>query len=255
MEPEVSIIIITKQEEKCLPRLLASIKNQTFKNYEVIVSDAQSTDRTREIAESYGCKIVEGGLPSTGRNNGARVAKGNILIFFDADVSIPKDFLKENIKEFKRRNLACATAIYVPISHRIDDKVIMFLYNFWARIMEPFIPYAGGVCIISSKDVFKKTGGFNEKLIIVEDNAFVRSCTKFGKFKILKGAPLFYDVRRLEKEGRLRLVLKYSYHGVYRILFDDPSKAPFNYVYHGDVEVKRGKSFDDQDFQRVINKI
>ena len=79
----LSIIIITKNEEKCLPRLLESIKRQNFRDYEIIVSDAQSTDRTREIALAYGCKIVEGGLPSVGRNNGARVAKGEILLFLE----------------------------------------------------------------------------------------------------------------------------------------------------------------------------
>ena len=76
-----SIIIPTYNEEEYLPVLLESIKKQDFDDYEVIVADANSTDRTREIAEEYGCIVVDGGLPGVGRNNGARVAKGEYLLF------------------------------------------------------------------------------------------------------------------------------------------------------------------------------
>ena len=72
----LSIIIPTYNEEEYLPVLLDSIKSQSFDDYEIIVADANSTDKTREIAESYGCIVVAGGLPAVGRNNGAKIAKG-----------------------------------------------------------------------------------------------------------------------------------------------------------------------------------
>ena len=65
-------------EEEYLPVLLDSIKEQSFKDYEIIVADANSTDRTREIAEEYGCTVVDGGMPAVGRNRGPEVAKGEI---------------------------------------------------------------------------------------------------------------------------------------------------------------------------------
>ena len=72
----ISIIIISKNEEKVHPRLLESIKHQKTKfKYEVIVSDANSKGKTKKIAKKYKCKIVKGGLPSKGRNNGAKSAK------------------------------------------------------------------------------------------------------------------------------------------------------------------------------------
>ena len=91
----LSIVIITKNEQQYLPRLLHSIKMQEFKDYEIIVSDAQSTDKTRAIAKSFGCKIVEGGLPSVGRNNGAKVANAPLILFLDADVVAPFVFTGE----------------------------------------------------------------------------------------------------------------------------------------------------------------
>ena len=86
---KLSIVIPAKNEEKYLPKLLASVKKQSFKDYEIIVADNNSKDKTKEIAKSYGCKIVKGGLPGKGRNAGAKIAKGEIILFLDADVILP----------------------------------------------------------------------------------------------------------------------------------------------------------------------
>ncbi len=250
----ISIIIIAKQEEKSIPKLLKSIKKQNYKDYEIIVSDAHSTDKTRQIARSFGCKVINGGLPSIGRNNGAKVAKGDLLFFFDADVKLPKNFLKENIAEFRKRNLACATAIYIPLSKKFLDKLMFKFYNLWALALQYWIPYAGGFCIIVRKDVYDKVHGFNEKLILAEDHAFVKSCLKFGKFRILKSKPIFCNVRRLEKEGRISLIIKYGYDGLYRIFFGDPREAIFNYELQGNVVIEKGKRIEDQRFTKGKKK-
>ena len=70
-------------EEKYLPALLDSMKKQKYKNFEIIVSDNFSKDKTRSIAKSYGCRIVNGGSYSDGRNKGANAAKGKYLLFLD----------------------------------------------------------------------------------------------------------------------------------------------------------------------------
>ena len=79
---KLSIIIPTYNEEEYLHKLLDSIKSQSFSDYEIIVADANSKDNTREIAISYGCKVVNGGLPAIGRNNGAKVAEGRLFTIF-----------------------------------------------------------------------------------------------------------------------------------------------------------------------------
>ena len=101
----LSIIIPTKNEEHYLPKLLDSIKKQEYKDYEIIVADGGSNDRTKEIARKYGCKLVKGGLPSVGRNNGAKVAKGYLLLFLDADFILPEGFLKNLVQEIKKKRL------------------------------------------------------------------------------------------------------------------------------------------------------
>jgi glycosyltransferase involved in cell wall biosynthesis len=55
----ISVIIPARNEEKNLPELLESLKNQTYKKkFEIIVVDGKSKDRTREIAKSYGCRVI-----------------------------------------------------------------------------------------------------------------------------------------------------------------------------------------------------
>ena len=106
----LSIIIPTKNEEHYLPLLLNSIKRQKYSGpMELIVADAGSTDKTVAIAKKFGAKVVKGGHPGVGRNAGAKVAKGELFLFLDADVVLPPGFLKRNLAEFKRRESKTAS--------------------------------------------------------------------------------------------------------------------------------------------------
>ena len=114
-----SIIIPTYNEEEYLPVLLDSIEEQDFSDYEIIVADANSEDKTREIAEEYGCIIVDGGLPAVGRNNGAKVAKGELLLFLDSDLQLTEDYLGNVLYEFRMERLGIAITQMLPMSNRV----------------------------------------------------------------------------------------------------------------------------------------
>ena len=119
----LSIIIPTYNEEACLPVLLESIKKQSFDDYEIIVADANSTDKTREIAESYECIVTEGGLPAVGRNNGAKIAKGEYLLFLDSDLKLTDDYLRNVIYEFRMERAGIAITQMLPMSNKVEDKL------------------------------------------------------------------------------------------------------------------------------------
>ncbi|MBL7050677.1 glycosyltransferase [Candidatus Woesearchaeota archaeon] len=251
----LSIIIIAKNEEEFLPRLLKSIKAQDYDDYEIILSDAKSTDSTRDIAKSYGCKIVDGGLPSIGRNNGAKVAKGELLLFLDADVKMPEHFLKNTVAEFKKRNLATGTPLYKPITDKTIDKVLYDTYNIWAVATQHFYPHSAGFCIFSRKDVFNNLNGFDEDLLMAEDHDYVNRGKKYGKFRILKKSNILVDVRRLDKEGRFILAKKYLQGALHRTFKGEMHKPPFEYELHGGVEItkeikKRDKKRDKKKFSK-----
>jgi len=235
----LSIVIIAKNEEEYLPRLLESIKAQNYNDYELILSDAESTDKTREIAIDYGCKIIEGGLPSKGRNNGAKVAKGDMILFLDADVVLPNNFLRHNLEEFKNKNLVTATPIYKPITDKTIDKFLYEVYNTWAKATQYFYPHSAGLCIFCKKDTFNKLEGFNERILMAEDHDFVNRSKKHGKFRILYNEPILVDIRRLDEEGRFELVKKYFKGAIHRTFKGELYTPNFEYELHGGVEITK----------------
>ncbi|HRP68451.1 MAG TPA: glycosyltransferase, partial [Turneriella sp.] len=66
-QKKISVVIPALNEERDLPELLSSLKAQSFRNFEVIVADAGSKDKTREIAQEFGARVVDGGMPGVGR--------------------------------------------------------------------------------------------------------------------------------------------------------------------------------------------
>lgn len=239
--PKLSIIIISKQEEAYLPKLLESIKNQSFKDYELILSDAQSTDKTRTIARKYGCKIIEGGLPSTGRNNGAKVAKGDILLFLDADAIMTEKFIEHSLDEMNKKGAQCAIPLIHPYPKKyLTDIIIHNLYNLWIKSNQKILPTGGGVGIFCDRNLFKKVGGFNTEYLMGEDHRFLRDASKHGKFKVLK-SKLLVSVRRLDKHGRVKLISQYIIGFGFEVIKGKKYVPPFDYELQGGVNVKKIK--------------
>ena len=226
----LSIIIPTLNEEKYLGKLLESIKKQTYKDYEIIVSDNNSEDRTREIAKKFGCKVVKGdGNPGIGRNSGAKAAKGDILFFIDADCYIEKDFLQRALNEIKKRNLDIAGCYVGPISKRFFDNAIFAFFNFWIYLTQFFYPNASGSGIFCRKFLHQKIKGFDGKIKLSEDMDYAKRASKYGKFRILSGIKSYTSVRRFDEEGRLTLILKLFLSVVYRIFFGEIRTNIFKY--------------------------
>lgn len=95
--PRYSIVIPVYNVEKYLKRTLDSIFNQTEQNFEVILVNDGSTDKSVEIAKKYKVKIIDTKHVSVSeaRNIGVKHAKGDYLIFLDSDDYWDKDLLKE----------------------------------------------------------------------------------------------------------------------------------------------------------------
>lgn len=207
--PAISIVVPALNEEKFLPILLESIKQQTFTDYEVIVADAGSTDKTKTIAKKYGAKVVPGGMPGPGRNRGAEVATGEFLFFFDSDVYLPKDFLEKAYNEMQDRFLDMATCEFLPESDLQLDKIMFKLANLHVKLNQTFNPRAAGFCIFITRRLFHRIGGFDESVKIAEDHDLVDRASKFRALGFLNSVQLTVSIRRLEKEGRFSLVEKY----------------------------------------------
>ena len=99
-----SVIVPAYNAAKTLPALLASLSLQTFKDFELILVDDCSRDGTARIAHSYPCKVLrmpENGGPARCRNEGARSALGEILVFTDSDCEVAPDWLERTDQHFR----------------------------------------------------------------------------------------------------------------------------------------------------------
>lgn len=228
---EFSIIIPTLNEEVLLPNLLQDLQAQTFRGFEVIVADAGSRDRTVEIAQSLGARVVPGGMPAIGRNCGAQAAGGDFLVFLDADTRIAPDFLEQLHAELEERFLDLATCEIEPISQNPLDGLLHDFTNLAIKIGQFADPHAPGFCIIISQRLFKRVGGFNESLKLAEDHDLVKRASQFRSLRVLNSARVRVSVRRLEKEGRVKLISKYVAVELYRILLGEIKTDIFKYEF------------------------
>jgi len=227
----LSIIIPTLNEEKYLPFLLESIKEQDFSDYEVIVADAGSKDKTLEIARRYTCKITQGGLPAVGRNKGAEIAKGDLFLFLDADLILPPNFLKKILKEFQERNLDIATCCLGPLTKKKREKFLyQCFYNLPIRVSESFLAHASHLILVK-KEVHKKIGGFNPEIKFAEDHAYARAARRVGRFGVLRCSKVFTWPRRFYQDGWVRTYLKYILAETYMIFLGPVKSNIFKYKF------------------------
>jgi len=228
----LSIVIPTLNEENYLPRLLNCIKKQNFKDYEIIVADANSKDKTREVAKAFGCKIVKGGLPAIGKNVGAKASKGDLILFLDADLLLPDNFLKDALKEFQDRNLDIASFFLSMTSEKILPTIFFNLfYNYPLRLFGKRWP-RGAMGILVRKNIHKSLKGFNEEIKLAEDSYYFRKASKIGKFGAINSTKLFPSLRRFQYEGWLKPGIKYIFMEIYMDIFGCPKKEIFKYEFN-----------------------
>jgi len=230
-----SIIIPTYNEEEYLPVLLDSIEEQDFTDYEIIIADVNSKDKTREIAEEYGCIVVDGGLPAVGRNNGAKVAKGELLLFLDSDLQLTEDYLGTVLYEFRMERLGIAITQMLPMSNRVEDKLYHDFANYFMISVENIKPHGAGCYgIIAKKSLHDECGGFDESLTFGEDTDYIERLAKKEAFKVLRNAKIGVSTRRLEEEGIATLIQQYGKSTVNDFLGKRTDASELNYNFgHG----------------------
>ncbi|RLD12048.1 MAG: glycosyl transferase family 2 [Chlamydiae bacterium] len=205
-----SIIIPAYNEEHFLSQTLISAKEAIKKVEsagEIIVVDNNSTDRTAEIARNFGVKVIfeEYNQIAKARNSGAQVAKGEYLIFLDADTILSPELLSIALKNLSSGK-CCGGGCKIKM-----DKELSFtsqkLLNFWNWISEKK-SLAAGCFIYCSRKGFEGTGGFNEKIYASEEIWFSKNLRKWGKkqnleFKIINDISIVTSGRKLDNKFKL----------------------------------------------------
>ncbi len=230
---KLSIVIPAKNEARQIPRLLQALQAQTGVELEVIVADARSTDGTPLVVQSFGAKVVPGGMPGPGRNAGAKHATAEWICFHDADV-LPRgtDFYQRALASLSARGADFGTAHMIPDGDRRLDRLWHWLYHLYVRATARLFPHAPGGCIFVKRALHERIGGFDETVVFAEDMEYVQRLKKAGgTFVYLADLPLEMSVRRLRKEGYLGIAWKYIVAEAYMRFVGPIRKEIFTYEF------------------------
>ena len=217
--PLVSIIIPALQEEKEIENLLSQITNELKSRHrcEVIVSDGGSKDRTVEIANRHEARIVHAGAGTvqtiaSGRNLGARAARGTILIFFNADVRLidPEGFFDRMLKAIAREDVVAATCNVTvhPEEETPGDRIFHAGFNSYCRFLNAVgLGMGRGECHVVRRETFEAVGGYNESIAAGEDFELFLRLRKKGAIAFVSELTVTESPRRYRAFGYVRIAL------------------------------------------------
>jgi len=236
--PAVSVVIPAYNEATYIDRLLEALARQNFKDFEVIVSDAKSKDGTKEVVNSFKDKLditfteAPPKGPGHGRNVGAKLARGEWLLFLDADGDIDDpDFILTLLRETQKHSWSTSSAKMRVKANFIVGLGTAILYRYQKLLAHSKHPIAQGYCIFTKRVVFEDNEGFNEKIHFGEDNDYVSRVAGHG-FGFVDSTHYYIDLRRNRQEGIIRFSLKNIWHEVYRLThLNNLENQPFEYEF------------------------
>ena len=164
----ISVIVPTYNGGQYLDSCLSALRHCLYVPYEIMVIDNGSVDHSRKIAHDHGVGIVdcpEPSGPGAARNQGARYAKGEILLFVDADVVIQSDALLRVLAAFQEHeDLAAVFGSYdnQPAAQNFISQYKNLLNHFVHQHSNTEAETFWGGCGAIRADVFHRIGGFNE---------------------------------------------------------------------------------------------
>lgn len=204
MEPLVSVIIPAYNEEQYIEETLKCLAGQTYPHVEIIVSDGKSTDRTVEIARRYADEVVVRRTNiAEARNLGARHARGDIMVFVDADTLVSRELIAHVVGSMTDPTSSCVFGPIRPIKRSTRS---MFICKIgWDLIPQIFVkckrPQFSGVCVAIRRSAFEQVGGFNEGMKATEDIDMGLRLRKTGRVVFNKKAVSYTSMRRFEDGG------------------------------------------------------
>lgn len=208
LQTQLTIVIPCKNEGAIISKTLDLLNYQKgIQNTSVIVSDV-SDDGTKEklqkrTGDKFSLQIIDGGYPSVGRNNGAKITKTPYVLFLDADIFILDNHLLSKVtKEIIEKDGHLLTTKFQSTSGKYNSAFKSFYLQ--QKLMKPFEVFALGGFMLMNTEEFWKQGGFDEEVLIAEDYQLSRKI-KPNKF-ILNNSIVFTTPRRFEKKGIFYMV-------------------------------------------------
>ena len=251
MPVRYSIVIPTLNEEKFLPKLLDSLAAQTKKDFEVIVVDGSSKDKTVAVAKSFVRKLPKlqivmskkASLPLQ-RNLGAKVARAAWLIFIDADSIVFPHFIERITRYIRDEKPSFFTTWLRPDSEKPGEANIALLGNLMFEVALTLgRPLPSGPLTAVTRTAFARVGGYNEEHAYHEDIDFSMRVARAGfSIRIIPETLYVWSLRRLRKQGTAKVIQQYIISAVPILLFKQPLKHMPGYIMGGQLYGKKQQS-------------
>ena len=217
--PTISVVIPTLGEANRIEKLVTALRAQTVAPLEILVCDAHSDDDTARIAADAGATVLL--CPrgtSKQRNIGARAARGELLVFLDADDLPSPRFLESVARSYRKFPFAVACPWFVARDSGPVVAAIYALFNVSFWLSQSTIRAGSGVCLICPRDKFIRCGGFHEEMHLGEDVRLIRQlCPRFGLHRHVL-IPLETSGRRFVRDGIWKLLGFYLFISPFALL-------------------------------------
>lgn len=188
MLPDVSVIIIGRNEANNLPDCIRSFRKMNYpqNKLEVIYVDTNSSDGSPQLARTLGVTVFEENSnfpsPARARNRGLKAAKYDIVHFVDGDMTVDPNYLLNAVKHLNRDKVACVFGKLIERNAQVNFISRILQYPWLAR-SSGFVdaPGAGGTFI---KAVLKEVGGYDPNVLSGEETE-LGFRMRFADYRIL----------------------------------------------------------------------
>src|SRR5690349_11005176 len=187
--PRISVVMPVYNAERLLGECLSAVSASTFRDYEVVVVDDSSTDRSREIAAEHGARVVPSGGrlgPGRARNKGVEHARGDIVFFIDSDVVIRPETLGRLVAAFDRDpGVAGLMAVQSPTMRFRNLCSVyknLWMYYTYVRRAGEDVPLFYTTAAAIRRQAFVASGGFDANYVDpnIEDTDYGQKLARHG---------------------------------------------------------------------------
>ena len=209
----LSVVVPTLNESLNIGRTLRYIRC-VDPLAELIVVDGGSTDGTIEIAKKYAHKVIVARHKTIGgaRNVGARAARGEVILFVDADTIPHVEFFdKVRVICSRDHNVVGAGCLIMPRELNFFESLFFYFLNFLIYMtIQVGRPMIAGSCVAYRKKEFWKVNGFDEQLAASEDQDLCLRIAKLGQVVFFPRIIAYTSPRRLRELGFFGLIFDWG---------------------------------------------
>jgi glycosyltransferase involved in cell wall biosynthesis len=204
----VSIVIPAHNEEVLIANCLKSVCNQTIpsKEYEIIVVNNASADRTKQIAQRFNVKIID--VQKKGYvcalRAGCEMAREDIIAITYADTIVPRDWIEKIRKAYADPDVVAVGGGTILKPEFFSARVVQIGLNAVGQMFH----YLPGYNFSVRRDVYEASGGFRPDINFSTDTEFCQRLKKYGKTAFIKNSPVFTSSRHYKGINGLKYCLK-----------------------------------------------